>query len=311
MKPLNVAAYGMDAMYSNLAVNLQAIQTAGWNSIILGMLHPHLSGDVWYNDTQILSNGNYIGRPDWPSLLQKLTQGPGAGIRLAATVGGAPPWVDDFSNIQTIYQKNNSSFAGTVLQKNFQELFKKLPTIRLIDMDVEETYDEDSFIAFCQMLIQIGYGITFCPYEKPFNNKTFWTGSLKTLNQSNPGAVKWWNLQCYAGGARNKPQDWADAISGAIPGFDTTGFILASDWSRFLAKPDANPRSWSWGGDCPPDMQKKMEPFGKQACVGGAFIWNIDQILGYANDQKQKPDPAPCGNVGMRDYVAAITKGLG
>jgi len=31
----------------------------------------------------------------------------------------------------------------------------------------------------------------------------------------------------------------------------------------------------------------------------------IDQFLDSAADQKLKPYPDPCGNVGMKDYVAA------
>ncbi|HET8888515.1 MAG TPA: hypothetical protein VFQ41_06400 [Candidatus Angelobacter sp.] len=30
-----------------------------------------------------------------------------------------------------------------------------------------------------------------------------------------------------------------------------------------------------------------------QSCVGGGFIWMIDQIPDYAADQKLKPDPNP------------------
>ena len=304
MRSLGVAAYGMDVMYTGLAANMRAIQTAGWTSIILGMLHPHASGDVWYNNTQILSGGSYIGRAAWPGELLKLNQS--GKIRLLATVGGAPPWVDDFANIKSIYQKNKNSFAGTLLQRNFQVLFDTLPIISEIDMDVEETYDQPSFVAFCQMLNQIGFDITFCPYE----NDSFWTGSLKALNKTNPGAVRWWNLQCYAGGNRNVPQDWATEITNAIPGFNTTDFILASDWSRFLAKPASNPASWYWDGDCPPAVQRSLAQL-KATCVGGGFIWNIDQILGYAASQKEKADPIPCGNVGMNDYVTAITQALG
>jgi hypothetical protein len=58
-------------------------------------------------------------------------------------------------------------------------------------------------------------------------------------------------------------------------------------------------------------MQNLMSSFAKKPCVGGGFIWTIDQILDYAADQKKKVDPAPCGNVVMKDYVAAINNGLG
>jgi hypothetical protein len=48
-----------------------------------------------------------------------------------------------------------------------------------------------------------------------------------------------------------------------------------------------------------------------QRPVGGGFVWNLDNIIDYAAQQKQKPDPDPCGDVGMSDYVAAIRAALG
>lgn len=306
MSSFNVSAYGEGLMYSSLSQNMAAIQTAGWTSVILGLFHVDTSGNIYFNDTKIITNGSYIGTSNWPSQLKQLMTGQGSTIKtLLASIGGGG--VSDFTSIQTIYQNNNNSFSGTPLQKNFQTFFSTFPMITLIDMDVEEAYDTASFVAFCQMLIQIGFGITFCPYTMT----DFWTGSLSTLNQSNPGAVKWWNLQCYDGGGGNNPQDWADAITSTIPGFNTAGFIIAGDWSRNLAKIGKNPANWYWQGDCPPAMQSLMSSFAGQSCVGGGFIWTIDQILDYAADQKLKPDPNPCGNVGMKDYVAAITKGLG
>ena len=308
MTSRNVAAYGEGVMYPpNLKPNISAIQTAGWTSVIVSLFHVSSTGDVGLNDTQLFSGGQYVGSSAWPGELKQL-MGKGSTITtLLGSIGGGG--VSDFANIQTIYDNNNNSFAGTPLQKNFQSFFSTLPTITLIDMDVEDNYDQASFVAFCQMLIDIGFGITFCPYASW--ETSFWTGSLKQLNQSNPGAVKWWNLQCYDGGQGNDPQTWATAITSAIPGFDTTGFILAGDWSRNLAEPNKNPSSWFWQGDCPPAMQTLMSSFKSETCVGGGFVWTIDQILDYAAQQKKKPDPQPCGNAGMSDYVAAITNGLG
>lgn len=309
MSSLNVAAYGEGVMYPpNLSANISAIQTAGWTSVIVSLFHVNTSGDIYINDTKIFTGGKYIGSPDWPGQLQQLLQGQGSTIAtLLASIGGGG--VSDYASIQTIYLNNNKSFDGTPLQANFQTFFSTFPTVTLIDMDVEETYDQDSFVAFCQMLIKIGFGITFCPYATW--EMDFWTGSLANLNQSNPNAVKWWNLQCYDGGGGNDPQSWADGISSAIPGFITADFILAGDWSRNLAEPNQNPSSWYWQGDCPPAMQTLMSSFAKEPCVGGGFIWTIDQILDYAADQKKKADPQPCGNVVMKDYVAAINNGLG
>lgn len=302
-----IAAFGLGELYPpNLAKNMSAIQAAGWTTLIVSLFHIDASGNLYLNDTQIIANGTYVGAAGWPDQLQQLLKAPSTITTLEASIGG---WdVPDFSNVKTIYEKKKS-FAGTLLETNFRKFFDKFPMIRLIDMDMENTYDQPSFVAFCQMLIAIGFGITFCPYAS--GQRSFWTGSLAALNKSNPGAVKWWNLQCYAGGQGNDPQDWATAITNAIPKFDTTGFILGSDWSRNLAQPEKDPSTWYWEGDCPPAMQTLIAGFGKEKCVGGAFVWNIDQILNYAADQKKKPDPNPCGNVGMTDYVAAVKKGLG
>jgi hypothetical protein len=317
-----IAAYGLGEVYPpNLAKNMSALQTAGWTTIIVGLFHidgPNnlppvykpvdAAGNLYFNDTKIIDNNQYIGSTDWPKQLRQLINGPGIAVTtLEASIGG---WgVKDFANVKSIYEANNNSFAGTLLEKTFNALYTTFPVIRLIDMDTEDTYDQPSFVAFCQMLIKMGFGITFCPYAQ--DQQDFWTGSLKALNTSNRGAVKWWNLQCYAGGKGNDPQAWADAICGAIPGFNTTNFLLGSDWSRNLAQPTKDPSTWFWEGDCPPATQTLIESFAGEKCVGGAFVWNMDQILNYAADQKKLPDPHPCGNVGMTDYVAAVKKGLG
>jgi hypothetical protein len=94
-------------------------------------------------------------------------------------------------------------------------------------MDCEDYYDTEddkfnSFAAFCEMLIEMGFDITFCPYER----QDFWVAMMKRILVSHPNRVKWWNLQCYDGGGRNKPEDWANAIKKAIPWFPTDRFIL-------------------------------------------------------------------------------------
>lgn len=306
MRTVNVAAYGQGIMYTSLDKYGEAIRKAGWDSIILAMLHPHEKGNIYFGRKQIIENGMYVGdNPNWPGQLQELLTGPGTSLyRLLAGVGGAD--VGDFGNIQRIYQNNKKSFAGTMLEKNFHEFhhtFKKAVTI--IDMDVEDTYDVPSFVAFCRMLIKMGFGITFCPY---ICRDEFWIPSLKELNQSDPGAVKWWNLQVYAGGADNKPQQWADAISKAIPGFDTTGFIIPGDCSRNL-----DTRTDTWQGDCPSEVQDKFRSFKINNKIppylGGGFIWTIDQIIKYAEDHQSDPDP--CHEVEMKDYIQAITAVLG
>ena len=301
---LRIAAYGEGAMYPpNLAANVAALRTAGWSTLMLGLFHIDATGDLYFNDTPLISAGKYVGDAGWPKQLGQLIQPGQSTIQtLLASFGGGG--VGDFANIMTIYQNNNNSFTGTTLEKNFQTFSTTFPMIALIDMDVENTYDQTSFVAFCQMLAGIRFGITFCPYD----SVSFWVDSLAALNQSNPGAVKWWNLQCYDGGNLNDPDQWAQAIVTKIRTFNPTRFIVAGDWSRNLARPQGIPPYWQ--GRCPPAVTTHLTKFKTETCVAGGFIWTIDSILDYAKDQKILPDPAPCGNVGMSDYVKAIITAL-
>ena len=148
-------------------------------------------------------------------------------------------------------------------------------------MDCEETYDETSFVAFCQMLIRKGFGITFCPYTM----ESFWNNSLAALNSSNRGAVKWWNLQCYDGGGGNNPVNWANDIKRTIPEFNTNNFIIAGDWTNSGAEGVVN----------------LMTTFKNENSVGGGFIWALDHII-----QSNQANPLE----GMKSYANAITAGL-
>jgi hypothetical protein len=308
MTTLNIAAYtqGLMAYPPNLAPNIKAIQSAGWDTIILGLLHIDDKGNVFFSSEEILHGGHYVGKSEWPEQLTELLTGQGSIIQnLLASVGGASTL--DFTHISDIYRENHNSFDGTVLRANFQKFRETFRSVITIEMDVEDCYDQPSFVAFCRMLADMGFAITFCPYATW--EMSFWTGSLQELDESHRGVVRWWDLQCYAGGDRNNPQEWADAIKAAIPHFDTTGFILVSDWSRFLDKPREDRSSWRWNGDCPTEMADKLSRLNGPS-VGGAFVWTIGSILDYAKNQREKPDPQPCGNVGMGNYIQAIKDAL-
>ncbi|HEY0394204.1 MAG TPA: hypothetical protein VGD01_06885 [Candidatus Elarobacter sp.] len=236
-------------------------------------------GDLYYNNVLIISEGRYVGDPSWidpvsPNCINNLIAGSVTQVEMSVGGGG----VKDFQTIRQIYQANGGSFTGTNLYDNFVALKNTLPVVSLIDMDCEETYDQASFVAFCQMLIEIGFRITFCPYTY----YSFWTGSLTALENSNPGSVVWWNLQCYDGGNGNDPQQWAGYITDAIPSFNTAGYILAGDWTD----------------DSPAQMQALMQTFSMESAAGGGFIWTIDSaISGDAHGD-------------LAAYVSAIENGL-
>lgn len=284
-----------------IATNADAAK-AGWSILILGLFHigyppDQNEAEIFFNDLSIIDGGDYKAGPEWPAAIASLKQN--SPIKeIYASIGGGEPVVD-FATIRKIYEKNGNSFEGTLLKKNLEVFCDNFKMIDGIDMDCEDADDPDdpgdlaSFVAFCEMLIDMGFGITFCPYKSW--RKSFWVDALQRLEQSHKGAVKWWNLQCYDGGDGNDPKDWATAITGAMPEFSTDGFILASDWARFYDKDRQ-----SWGGDCPQAVQTKISPFAAQACVGGAFIWSMDAILHWGANTKG------CGKaVGVADYITA------
>lgn len=300
---LNISAYaGNIILPPGLKQNMSAIQSAGFTSLIVDLFHVDLDGSINFNGTTqpIIKNGVYIGPAQWPTQLAQLKSG-GTIQTLLASFGG---WDDVFYTIQKIYNANGGSFNGTQLQANAAVFRKTFPAFDIIDMDVEypkgpPANAANCVVAFCQMWIEAGFDITFCPFQ----DTGFWTGCLASLENTNPGAVKWWNLQCYAGGNGNNPQDWADAITRALPNFNTGNYILASDWTPFW---DIN----QWQGDCPAPFQKLLSAFKGQACVGGAFVWNIDQIFAYPAAIKIHPWSNACKQMSMVAYVNAIKNAL-
>ncbi|RNC85697.1 MAG: hypothetical protein ED557_02690 [Balneola sp.] len=293
MSNLNIAVYAEGCMYPDTAIQpindvVSQLQQSGFTTLITSLFHigrnysispPQIMGDIYFNDKLVISEGSYVGDQSWPSIINSI---PGGSItQVCASIGGGG--VMDYQTIQKIYEDNGNSFSGTNLERNFEVFRSTFPAISIIDLDNEDNYDKTSLVAFCQMLIGIGFDITFCPYQSW--DQQFWDSCLASLNASNPGAVKWWNLQCYDGGNGNDPQDWANNIKRYIPGFDTDGFILAGDWIN----------------DSPSGVESLMQSFKNESCVGGGFIWTLDSII-----QQYPGDPLS----GMKAYVNAISSGL-
>lgn len=283
---INIAVYAEGCMYPSggvpVAANIAALQRSGFTTAILSLFHigrdyniepSQVSGDLYYNDTLIISRGEYVGDASWPKLVDSI--GDGSVQRVCASIGGGG--VLDFTTINRIYTQNGQSFANTNLERSLRTFRKVFPSVDILDLDNEDDYSEPSFLAFCQLVIGMGFRVTFCPYTA----QDFWVRSLSALNASSPGAVAWWNLQCYDGGAGNEPQAWADAICRAVPGFNPTGFIVAGDWTS----------------DSPGQVESLMSGFAAQPSVGGGFMWTFDEML--------------ASSVGPGKYAEAIRAGLG
>lgn len=256
-----VAAYAEGVVYPDPsspggpAKAIKAFQNSGFNTMILGLFHVDSSGSLFFNNAIIVQNGQYVGDRSWPATVQSITGG--SVTTVCASIGGGG--VSDYTNIQQIYQTNHNSFLGTVLANNLAAFRKLFPSISIIDIDCEEWVNGSTLVAFCELLAGLGFKITFCPYT----NQSFWVNALASLQTSAPGAVVWWNLQCYDGGTGNQPSDWSRAIVAGIPGFQTDGYIVAGDWTQ----------------DSPAAVQQLLSGFASDPSLGGGFIWTLDDML--------------------------------
>lgn len=274
-----VAAYAEGVLYPSAqspggpAKAIQVFQHSGFNTMILGLFHVDRAGNIFFNDTAIIQNGQYVGDKSWPATVASIIGG--SVTTVCASIGGGG--VLDYTNIEAIYQANNGSFEGTALATNLTALHKLFPSISIIDLDCEECIQDSTLVGFCELLAGIGFKITFCPY----NNQDFWVNALASLQTIAPGAVVWWNLQCYDGGSGNQPSDWSKAITATIPGFQTDGYIVAGDWTQ----------------DDPQQVQQMLSGFATDPSLGGGFIWTLDKML--------EPKPPT-----VKEYAAAIIKAV-
>lgn len=330
----------------NIDANLPAVRAEGFTTIIFGMFHignedekvnkPDMKlGDIIFNGDEpvVVREGKHFPPPysefsHWGGKIGLLKGNGSTVTKIYASFGGAGNVVRDFRTIKTIYEKNGRSFSGTQLERNLLAFKSIFPAVDGIDMDCEETYDVESFVAFCELLMTLNFEITFCPYQQPPQNLTFWTDALLKIQKINGDpmkyrdSVKWWNLQCYEGGGDNDPQVWAQDIAKATnrPITDYDGYIMAGDGVRYWGeKPyfDEKTKKWitvmDWLGNCPAAMTTKFREFSKHPCLGGGFIWDMDLIaITQSNDRKTNGDPCPGDKtLDRKAYLDAMKKGLG
>ena len=312
-------------------LHLEPVKKSGYTTIVVGMLHignPEVKsttqwGDIIFNGDEPLVIRDRKGPFPlvtaekktaclaWPGQIAALKGQSSSVTQVFASVGGGGwdpvnrrPLVRDYESIQAIYKANGNTFENSVLERNFTAFRKVFPAIDGIDLDCEETYDHDSFVAFCEMLIRIGFALSFCPYQE----QSFWVEALVELDKRGlMDHVKWWNLQCYDGGSRNDPGEWAAAIRAAFTPPPTRNYIVPGDVAKF----------WNndhWDGNCPTFLAQNFSRFPKDGLAGG-FIWVMDQIIS-AEERAHNPgyqDPCPSETMprNMAGYLAAMKKGLG
>lgn len=302
MSKVMSAIYGGGPFYSGGSAVINDLKSSGFSTVVAWALHINSSGDFIFNDTPILTNGSYVGDPNWPTLFNTLKSGNTSVNRVLFSVGG---WgAGDFPNIKNLIFPTPASYPNqpnigpnSVLYKNFSALKSVITVMDGVDFDDETLYDQPTTVAFATLLNSLGLQVTFCPYV----DTNFWVSCLQSLNTpSNPNVVTGFNLQCYAGGGGNNPQDWIDAISTAMgPSFPSNSFVFPGLWC-------INGSSCS-SGQCPTGAESigdQMAAWSKSSQIQGGFIWLYDDILHCENS-------GVCpGSMTSADYAASINDNI-
>ncbi len=283
--------YCSGELYSGGESVITDLKNSGFTSVVAWSVHISPSGDLIYNDPTIVKDGQYVGSSEWPAQLAELKSGTTSINRLIFSIGG---WnCPDFEHIQALIKQYGIGPENPLYQ-NFKVLKETIPSIDAIDFDDESLYDQDTTVKFSLLLESLGYKVTFCPYM----NMDFWNECLYILNQSSPGLVEAYNLQCYAGGAYNNPKNWIDAIEQKMgTGFDATGFVYPGLWCKHGTD--------CAQGDCPSEITDALEDWNASVNgLKGGFIWLYSDIVSCENS-----GVCDCG-MSTKAYAQAVLSGL-
>jgi len=305
----NTAAYcSGDLGPGNIQNYIPNIQQSGLTTAILWALHigrPSVQGqqygDLIFNGAPLfISNGTFNpgGNPDiaaWPGQIAQLKQEGSNVSQIFFSIGGANPPVYDFTSIQ--YMLNHG--LTQVLIDNFTALRTAFTVdgscvIDGFDLDCEESVDSSVIVQFSQILFQLGFKVTFCPYT----NQLFWQSAMQSLwNQGMK--VSWWNLQCYAGGYGNRDdlQSWIDTLAQVVGKTAAPSYLMPG-----LA---VQGTPGEGDGQCPTGEGGICSTFAGWSQFGlpGGFLWMYDYIV-------QQPPPTCPGPADLAACVTAINDGL-
>jgi hypothetical protein len=330
--PYNSVSYIREAGGpGELEKHLADIQGSGLTTAIVGMLHignpedhkddPKAKtmkfGDFIYNnypDDLIVRDGTFNPpNPDpdpkkakanneaiakWPAQVAKLKQ-QGSVRDVFLVVGSPPRYWPDFKNIGTMLAQDD----GAQLKKNLVALQDAFTingrcVIDGFDIDCEETLDQatqDIVVRFCEMVFDLGFKVTFCPYENP----DWWRDCMRTLWNGRDGRdrdkLSWWNLQCYAGGIGNLGDlsPWIDAL-GAVVGPQAASSYLVPGLCPAGEDDVDGDVHCAFG----PNSFETIASGWKNPKLRGMFLWRYDPLA------------LDSGPNTLAEYVKAIKSGL-
>ncbi|WDV48138.1 hypothetical protein PV797_10670 [Clostridiaceae bacterium M8S5] len=239
------AIYGGGPFVNGGQKVMNDIKASGFNTVMIWAVHVRDDGDLYLNDTLVCKDGKFVGEASWITDWASLKQGTTSVNRIEISVGA---WGSDaFNSIKNLINKYGTG-SDTVLYKNFLAL-KNATGSDAVNYDDEKTYDVASSVKFGKMCNDMGMKVTLCPYT----NKPYWKAVKDGLGNICDRVY----LQCYAGGAGNNPDTWANYMGmDVIPGL----------WCIHGSS-----------GDSAAQVKAKLQGWNNGSIQGG-FMWLYDNI---------------------------------
>ena len=187
-----------------------ALKASGYTFGIFFNVHVQADGTLVTDGETICKDGEYVfgnTSPNYVDDVNSLLTGNTSILRLEHCIGG---WGNDaYKNITNLVKASEADGGGTgpnsILYRNFKALKDAIPAVIAINNDIEQDYDYETQARFHIMLYDLGFKTTIAPYTR---RESYWVPFVDQINKARPGAVDRNYLQCYGGGANNKPNDW-------------------------------------------------------------------------------------------------------
>ena len=243
--------FGGGPFYKNASANITEIENSGFSEAIVWSVEVSSTGDLNLNgEFPLTSGGVYVGNQYYPNFASDMaTLKLGTVKRVTFSVGSSN--YGDWENIKALVNAQGTG-PTSILYQDFQALKTAIPALDAIDFDDENSFDSPSTISFGVMLGGLGYHVM----PDAFDDASYWTNVVSSINSQASGTADGVHLQAYAGGAGNNPcSGWNFGTVPVFPGL----------WDQ---------------DDTPSQVQTTMSGWHSQCGIIGGFMWLYDDFVG-------------------------------
>ena len=242
--------FGGGPFYKNASA-ITEIENSGFTEAIVWSVEVSSTGDLNFNgEFPLTSGGAYVGDQYYPNFASDMaTLKQGTVKRVTFSIGSSN--YGDWENIKALVDAQGTG-PTSILYQDFQALKTAIPALDAIDFDDENSFDSSSTISFGVMLGGLGYHVM----PDAFDDASYWTNVVSSINAQLPGTADGVHLQAYAGGAGNNPcVGWNFGTVPVFPGL----------WDQY---------------DTPSQVQTTMSGWHSQCGILGGFMWLYDDFVG-------------------------------